>query len=99
MLRGAKRPDEADRHLRLAQGIRRKLADEAPDVPGHWRHLADSYQEIGELLFDLRRPREAEQAWADGVAVLGRLARDWAAVPAHRHELAKGYYNLARARL
>jgi tetratricopeptide (TPR) repeat protein len=55
---------------------------------------AESYRQLGNLLRDTGRLREAEQAYRDGLDFSARLVADSPATPAYRKVLAGTYYHL-----
>src|SRR5205823_837667 len=72
------------------------LARDFPAVPGYRRDWATCYECLGDLLHDLRRREEAEEAYKKSLAVREGLTRDFPAVPEHRQHLARSHSSLGR---
>jgi tetratricopeptide (TPR) repeat protein len=77
-----------------ALALQEKLAAEFPAVPSYRQGLALSHNNLGILLRDTGRPREAEEAYRRALSLQQELAAGRPAVPDYRRELAGSYYNL-----
>jgi serine/threonine-protein kinase len=75
-LREAGRPGALE-VLERAVALSSKLAKEFPTVPSHRRNAAVSQINLGELLAESGKPKEAEVAYATGLAQLEALAGEF----------------------
>jgi serine/threonine-protein kinase len=101
----------ADAHRRVG-GIREKLGQHAeaeaayrralelyaglPDLPPYRRALAATNTNLGLLLLDTGRLKDAELAFREALDIQQRLAADFPTVPEYRQELARTHLNLGR---
>ena len=63
-------------------------------LPSNRQELAKSHIFLGTLLQGTARPKEAEAAYRDALAIQEQLAAEFPAVPDYRGELAISHYNL-----
>ena len=87
--RTRRRSSTARRRLAILE----KLAAEFPAVP-HYRHnLAESHNNLGNLLREQNQSEKAAEQYHEALAIWQKLADDFPAVPEYRQELLGSRYN------
>jgi len=87
------RPEQKELLDKMAQPGQ-QLAADFLTRPEYRQELASSYNRLGVLLRNAGRPMEAEQAYAEALAILKQLAADFPAQPEFRQVLAGVQNNL-----
>jgi tetratricopeptide (TPR) repeat protein len=72
----------------------KQLTDDFPGRPDYRLDLARSFGNLGDLLDNTGRPREAEAAYSDALALLKQLTDDFPGRPDYRYHLAKSHSSL-----
>jgi tetratricopeptide (TPR) repeat protein len=70
------------------------LAADFPAVPDYRQELAATHYNLGHLLENSGRLKEAQTAYGRALALREKLAAELPAVPAHRRRLERSYHNL-----
>src|SRR5205823_877707 len=77
--------------------IQKQLAAEFPNRPEFRLELADGHNNLGHLLGNNGRLKEAEAAYAEALAIYKQLAVDFPEVPGYHNGAAGTLFNLANA--
>jgi serine/threonine protein kinase/tetratricopeptide (TPR) repeat protein len=92
----------ADRALALLQqAIERGYKDAArfPSQPEYRLELARGYVQVGVVLNEIHRPKDAEAVYGDARAIMEQLVAEFPKVPAYHNDLAATLVNLANLRV
>lgn len=81
--------------VRKALAIKQELADRFPSVPQFRLELARSWSNLGVVLHQTTRPKEAQEAYEKSIAIYERLVAS-SNTPQYAIELAGTYVNLGR---
>lgn len=87
--------DEREKVLRLALGIRQKLAEEHPGEPNYWQGLGDSLSMLGFQSMNAGKLEEAEKHFRRSLDVRKKVADDFPSLRIHRYFLHHGYRGVA----
>jgi tetratricopeptide (TPR) repeat protein len=86
---------QADRAFDRAIALQRQLREEFPNDPAYQQELAESYNWLGELRRQSRRPHhEAEEVYQRALQVQEQLVAEYPEQPAYQADLARTHYNL-----
>jgi serine/threonine protein kinase len=88
---------DAEKVLRLALGIRGKLAEERPTEPNYRQALADSLSRLGGVLVKAGKLEEGEKLLRRGLDVRQKIIDDFPSLRIHRHYL--GFSHLVIGKL
>ncbi len=86
---------QADRAFERAVALQRQLREEFPNDPAYQQELAESYNWLGELRRQSRRPpHEAEEVYQRALEMQKPLVGHYPEQAAYQADLARTYYNL-----
>jgi serine/threonine-protein kinase len=83
----------AEEAYRTCQARYAELSHNFPGVPDYPHYLAKTHNNLGILLMDTGRPKEAVAEYARAIDVHRRLANDFPAVAVYRSDLARHHLN------
>jgi tetratricopeptide (TPR) repeat protein len=91
--------EQAERDLRKAIVLQKKLVDDFPAVPDYRYDLFRSQKTLGWLLGGISRLEEAETAFRDAATIAMELAADYPSVHYYLGGLAATYHTLGECRM